>query len=61
MKKSRHLKVSWQQLEEAFINGYISLEEFASVLIDNFGLSNAMQIMKNNIERIPKDDYRLHC
>lgn len=44
------MKVSFEQLQKAFIEERITLNQFIEVLIDNFGAKKTRQILRRNIE-----------
>jgi hypothetical protein len=40
----------FEEVEQAFANGSISLKSFAEVLADNFGKKKARKILRRNLE-----------
>jgi hypothetical protein len=40
----------FEEVEQAFANGSISLKSFAEVLAENFGKKKARKILRNNLE-----------
>jgi hypothetical protein len=44
------MKVTFEALQNAFIQGDISLEQLIEVLVDNFGAKKTRQILRRNIE-----------
>ncbi len=42
-------KESWDDIQQAFLDERITLEQLISILIDNFGLEEAMRIIGKNI------------
>jgi len=43
------MKFIWEQIEEAFIDGRITLEQLIEVLIDNFGVKRTRKIIRTNL------------
>jgi len=43
------MKFTWEQVEEAFIDGRITLEQLIEVLIDNFGVKRTRKIIRTNL------------
>lgn len=41
---------SFDDIQKAFVNGSISLTNFASILADNFGKKKARKILRQNLE-----------
>ncbi len=41
---------SYEDVENAFAKGFISLKDFAEVLSDNFGKKKARKILRRNLE-----------
>lgn len=44
------MKVSFEKVQEAFIDGRITIEQLIEVLVDNFGAKKTRQILRRNIE-----------
>ncbi len=44
------MEISFELLQEAFVQGQITLEQFIEILIDNFGEKDARRILKKNIK-----------
>jgi len=41
---------TWQEVEEAFIDGRITLEQLIEVLVDNFGAKKTRKILRTNLK-----------
>ena len=52
------MQVTYEQLEQAFIDEFISLEQFIEVLVDNLGYKATKKIIKHNTRRALKDERR---
>lgn len=50
------MKIDYQEVENAFARGDISLQEFAEVLADNFGKKKTRKILRRNLEIKLKED-----
>jgi len=50
------MKVSFEVLQRAFIQGDISLEQLIEVLMDNFGVKKTRQILRRNLELALKQE-----
>lgn len=50
------MKVTFEKLQEAFIQGRISVNQLIEVLIDNFGAKKTRQILHKNIELALKQE-----
>jgi 2-hydroxy-3-keto-5-methylthiopentenyl-1-phosphate phosphatase len=46
---------SFEDVENAFAQGLISLKDFAEVLSDNFGKKKARKILRNNLDEYLKE------
>lgn len=44
------MKASFDKIQEAFVEGRISLKELIEILIDNFGEKKTQKILSHNIE-----------
>lgn len=44
------MELTLKDLEEALIEGWITLEEFVQVLVDNLGLKITKKIIKHNLK-----------
>ena len=49
---------SWEEVQQAFIDGYISFDDLVEVLVDNFGLKKTNEIIKRNLELSLKDSHK---
>lgn len=49
---------SWKEVENAFVNEDISLEQFIEVLIDNLGRKKTKKILKQNLKLAIKKDVK---
>lgn len=49
-------KYSFEDIQDAFSNGSISLQNFAQVLADNFGKKKARKILRKNLEPKLKEE-----
>ena len=49
---------SWKEVEHAFVNEDISLEQFIEVLIDNLGRKKTKKILKQNLKLAIKKDVK---
>jgi hypothetical protein len=45
-----NMKMSFDKVQQAFINRVITLEQFIDILIDNFGAKKTRKILRKNIE-----------
>ena len=51
------MKIEFDKIQEAFIDGRITLEQLIEILIDNFGAKKTRQILKHNLElALKKED-----
>lgn len=44
------MKVTFEKLQEAFVDGRITLEQLIEVMVENFGPRKTRQILRRNIE-----------
>lgn len=52
------MQVTYEELEQAFIDGSIDLNQFIEVLVDNLGYKATKKIIKHNTRRALKDERR---
>ena len=52
------MMASWEEVQQAFIDGYISFDDLVEVLVDNFGLKKTNEIIKRNLELSLKDSHK---
>lgn len=45
-----HMQIDFEILQEAFVEGQITIEQFVEVLIDNFGYLQTKKILKKNLK-----------
>jgi len=45
-----NMKVSFEILQEAFIQNQITVEQFIEVLVDNFGAKKTRKILRKNLQ-----------
>ena len=50
------MQVSFDDFQEALVDGRINMHQFLEVLVDNFGQKRAMEIIQKNLE-IAKEKY----
>lgn len=50
------MQCTFDQLQNAFINGSITLEQFVEVLTDNFGQKRTKKILKHNLKKAIRDE-----
>ena len=43
-------KYSFNDIQKAFVEGYITFEQLIEVLIDNYGIKKTKKILSHNIE-----------
>ena len=48
------MKIKFDKVQEAFVDGRITLEEFIEILVDNFGKKKTAKILAQNIEMAEK-------
>lgn len=46
---------SWEEIQQAFIDGDITFDELFEILKDNFGFKNAKKIIDQNLSIALKD------
>jgi len=46
----------FEEIENAFVNGDISINAFAQILSDNFGRKKARKILRNNLDLKLKEE-----
>jgi hypothetical protein len=44
------MKFTFERIQQAFVEGHITLEQFIQVLIDNFGAKKTRKILRTNIK-----------
>lgn len=47
---------TWQEVEQAFIDGRITLEQLIEVLVDNFGAKKTRKILRTNLKLAMEKD-----
>lgn len=52
------MQCTFDQLQNAFINGSITLEQFVEILTDNFGEKHTRKILKKNLKRAIRDEQK---
>jgi len=50
------MKFSFDEIQYAFVNGAITIEQLIEILIDNFGVKKTRQILRKNIELALKQE-----
>lgn len=43
------MKFTWDQIQQAFVNGDISFEDLMSILVDNYGAKETVRILEHNL------------
>ncbi len=51
------MKVDFLIVQEAFIQGTITLEQFIEILVDNFGAKKTRKILRKNLELAVQKNY----
>jgi hypothetical protein len=44
------MKIAFEKVQEAFVDGRITLEQLIEILVDNFGPRKTRQILRKNLE-----------
>ena len=50
------MRLTFEELQEAFVSEQITLDQFIQVLIDNFGAKKTRKIIRKNMELAIKKD-----
>lgn len=50
------MKISFDEIQDAFVDGRITLEQLIEILVDNFGPRKTRQILRRNLELALEDD-----
>ncbi len=43
------MKASWDDIQAAFVDGRITMQQLIEILIDNYGMDKAMSIVQENL------------
>ena len=56
------MKIDFNTVQTAFVEGFITLDEFIQILIDNFGKKKARKILRKNLDiAIKKEEISKSC
>ena len=55
------MKFTFEQVQNAFVSGNITLEQLIEVLVDNFGAKKTRKILRHNLDLALKKEASKEC
>jgi hypothetical protein len=53
-------KFTFDEIQQAFINSYITLDQLVQILVDNYGEKKTRKILRKNLELAIQREYEKH-